>query len=419
MNRDDDGQWFVQCRVYCILLTVLFCASYFVRYQFVSLNLNFDFLAIFSGVCMGMAAVSRRLCSKACKIEWMMQSWSRIFHIVNLVRKTVCGRKVLRPLLKIMVILTGCACFCWLELSPWSFKFYQGFVAMWSTAWMHLWDLWGSFAAFVFFHVKAMSLQTHASCVSGHAVDGFQATPGFEIPVNCVAQMVDTDFKPTWNHGLLSAVAMMSFYFVTLWQFCSTRTCKLVSWGSVFTMMISGLVFCNRSLCHVTQRPQIAEVVSAVSRWCQQFQFTGADLVCLGLSLICVRCFRQAVIWSFQTRNDASVAYMQKHFLRNAAVVLCLHTCLSNPTSLSFVFAGAYKVLVLMCGKKRIVGCGIALLGILLMRMLFSMHRFLTWNAQKALLWFCHLECKIMVIAFFFRKLFSFFCESAFDWFRG
>ena len=24
MNRDDDGQWFVQCRVYCILLTVPF-----------------------------------------------------------------------------------------------------------------------------------------------------------------------------------------------------------------------------------------------------------------------------------------------------------------------------------------------------------------------------------------------------------
>ena len=381
-----------------------FCASYFVRYQFVALNLNFDVLAIFSGVCMGMAAVSRRLCSKAGKIEWMMQSWSRIFHIVNLVRKTVCGRKVWWPLLKIMVILTGCACFCWLE-SPWSFKFYQRFVAMWSTAWMHLWDLWGSFAAFVFFHVKAMILQTHASCVSGHTVDGFQATPGFEIPVNCVAQMVDTDFKPTWNHGLLSAVAMMSYYFVTLWQFCSTRTCKLVSWGSVFTMMIAGLVFCNRSLCHVTQRPQIAEVVSAMSQWCQQFQFTGADLVCLGLSLICVRCFRQAVIWSFQTRHDASVAYMQKHFLRNAAVVFCLHTCLSNPTSLSFVFAGAYKVLVLMCGKKRIVGCGIALLGIMLMRMLFSMHRFLTWNAQKALLWFCHLACKIMVIAFFFRKL--------------
>ncbi|CAL1160563.1 unnamed protein product [Cladocopium goreaui] len=244
MNRDDDGQWFVQCRVYCILLTVpFFCASYFVRYQFVALNLNFDVLAIFSGVCMGMAAVSRRLCSKAGKIEWMMQSWSRIFHIVNLVRKTVCGRKVWWPLLKIMVIFTGCACFCWLE-SPWSFKFYQRFVAMWSTAWMHLWDLWGSFAAFVFFHVKAMILQTHASCVSGHTVDGFQATPGFKIPVNCVAQMVDTDFKPTWNHGLLSAVAMMSYYFVTLWQFCSTR-------------------------------PQIAEVVSAVSQWCQQFQFTG------------------------------------------------------------------------------------------------------------------------------------------------
>ena len=90
MNRDDDGQWFVQCRVYCILLTAFFCACYFVRYQFVSLNLNFDVLAIFPGVCMGMAAVSRRLCSKACKIEWMMQSWSRIFHIVNLVRKTVC-----------------------------------------------------------------------------------------------------------------------------------------------------------------------------------------------------------------------------------------------------------------------------------------------------------------------------------------
>ena len=47
----------------------LFCASYFVRYQFVSLNLNFDVLAIFPGVCMGMAAVSRRLCSKAVRLN--------------------------------------------------------------------------------------------------------------------------------------------------------------------------------------------------------------------------------------------------------------------------------------------------------------------------------------------------------------
>ena len=225
----------------------------------------------------------------------------------------------------------------------------------------------------------------------------FRATATLHDLPTSTSDNADYEFTPNPLYGLATAAVMICHCVATFWPYSRTKAWKaLISIGALGAL--SGLIMWNEPFFRSFRgSPVLRDHLFTPVPGHGLGHVTGLDFLGLGLSLLCVKSFWQAITSSFQPRRSEPVPNGWQSCARNASTAVCCHCCLTYPFIFSMIVARSNWVLNLLWEQAGVILCAATLSAIMYMQCQFPWKNLFS-HKTHAMFCLCHVTCKLVTV---------------------